>query len=336
MMRVLVAAHQSAFEHDTGFGHPERPERVAAVLGGIRASGLEVVEFEAPRIEKSELMVVHDPSYVESIETFCRSGGGALDIDTYTTERSWEAALRSAGAVRAMVEELETTSDATGFAVTRPPGHHATADHAMGFCLFNNVAVAAMGLRVRGQRVAILDWDAHHGNGTQALVGDDPGVLYVSMHQDPFYPYQGHVSDIDRMAAGTTVNIPLPPGTAGDVVRRAWAELVVPVLTQFEPDWVFLSAGYDAHVDDPLADLALTEEDFGWMAARLAEVHPANRVVMALEGGYDLRALERSVSATVRGVAGIEPDQGVAPTSPSSSKGALDRAALAIERHWRV
>jgi acetoin utilization deacetylase AcuC-like enzyme len=335
-MRVLVAAHQSALDHDTGARHPERPERVTSTLRGIGGSGLEVTELEAPLIDRSELIAVHDPAYVDAIEAFCLSGGGALDMDTYVTEASWEAALRSAGAVRALVEELETAPDATGFAITRPPGHHAGPARAMGFCIFNNVAVGVAGLRRRGKRVAVLDWDVHHGNGTQALVGEDPGVLYVSIHQYPFYPHEGHVLDIDETAEGTTVNIPLPAGTAGDLVRRAWAELAMPVVAQFQPDWVLLSAGYDAHVDDPLADLALTAGDFGWMAARLAENHPANRVVAALEGGYDLASLERSAAATVRGLAGIEPDQAETLVSPPSSQSALDAAAAAIARHWKV
>jgi len=334
-MKVVVAVHQSVFDHDTGAFHPERPERVSATLNGIRRSGLEVVEIEAPRIERSQLLMIHDASYVDAIEAFLRSGGGALDVDTFVSEPSWEAALRSAGAVGAIIEELETTPDATGFALTRPPGHHATANRAMGFCVFNNVAVAAAGLRHEGLRVAILDWDVHHGNGTQELLGADSGVLYVSVHQDAFYPYQGHVSDIERMATGTNVNIPLPPGTAGDVVRMGWEELVIPVISQFEPDWVLVSAGYDAHVDDPLADLALTADDFSWMAARLGEAHPPTRVVMALEGGYDLAALEDSVAATLEGLSGAE--RGASPLqSPPQSKVALDLAAEAIARHWRV
>ena len=188
-MDLLVASHPSSIEHDTGPRHPERPGRVKAVLRGLEDSGLEIVQLDAPKIERSELALVHDATYIEMIETFCQLGGGALDMDTFASPQTWDAALTSAGGVRALVEELESRSDTLGFAVSRPPGHHAMPDRAMGFCLFNNVAVAASVLRSRGSRVAVLDWDVHHGNGTQAMVTDDPGLLYVSIHQDHFYPF---------------------------------------------------------------------------------------------------------------------------------------------------
>jgi acetoin utilization deacetylase AcuC-like enzyme len=214
-MRVLVANHASALEHNTGLGHPERPDRARAVLSGIRSSGLEVVELEAPEIKRSELALVHDASYIEMIENVCASGGGALDVDTVVSSSSWEAAIRAAGGVRKLVEELTTTTDATGFAMTRPPGHHALRDRAMGFCVFNNVAVAAALLRSQGERVAILDWDVHHGNGTQVLTGPDPGVLYVSVHEAPFYPFTGELSeDLGRVGSSCrrSVRSPLGPG----------------------------------------------------------------------------------------------------------------------------
>ena len=181
--------------------------------------------------------------------------------------------------------------------------------------------------------------DAHHGNGTQSILGDDPGTLYVSLHQDHFYPFEGQVLDIDAgEAKGTNVNIPLPAGTAGDIYRRAWAELVIPVFSQFDPDWVFISSGYDAHVDDALADMNLVADDFGWMAARVAEAHPPNRTVLALEGGYDLEALQQSSATTLMGIAGISSDvETVTPSpSPASAITALDTAAAAIARHWTI
>ena len=255
-MDVLVATHESSLQHDTGERHSERQERVVAIRNGVLASGLDVTEIEAPPIERSELGLAHDASYIEMIETYCSLGGGALDMDTVASRASWEAALTAAGGVRVLVEELAERSGCTGFAVTRPPGHHAFRDRATGFCIFNNVAITASLLRSQGERVAILDWDVHHGNGTQSILGDDPGTLYVSLHQDHFYPFEGQVLDIDAgEAKGTNVNIPLPVGTAGDIYRRAWGELVIPVVSQFEPDWVFLSSGYDAHADDPLAGM---------------------------------------------------------------------------------
>lgn len=336
-MEIVVASHPSALLHDTGFGHPERPERLRAVRRGVDGAGLDIVDIEAPRIDRSELALVHEASYIEMVETFCRLGGGALDMDTWVSEDSWVASLTAAGAVRAVIEELRSRSDAAGFAMTRPPGHHALPSRAMGFCIFNNVGVSAALLRSRGERVAILDWDVHHGNGTQSVFADDPGTLYMSIHQANFYPFEGQVDDINRAATkGTTVNIPLPAGTAGDVYRRAWSELVIPVMTQFTPDWVLISSGYDAHASDPLADMALRSEDYGYFAARLAEVHPANRTVVALEGGYDLAALEESTAWTLRGLAGIEPAEVSPASSPIGSVEALATVHGAIAEHWRV
>lgn len=336
-MRVLVANHPSALEHDTGLGHPERPDRVRSVLKGIRSSGLEVVEIEAPEIRRSELALVHDASYIEMIEAICASGGGALDMDTVVSDRSWQAALTAAGGVKKLVEELANASNSTGYALTRPPGHHALRNRGMGFCVFNNVAVAAALLRSHGERVAILDWDVHHGNGTQILLGQDPGVLYVSIHEAPFYPFTGDLGDIDRgEAKGTTVNIPVPAGTAGDVYRRIWSDLVLPVLRQFVPTWVLISCGYDAHRDDPLADLELISEDYGWLAGRLAEVHPPERTVTLLEGGYNLQALQESSSFTVQGLAGIADVGDETGFSSDRSRAAFEQAREAISRHWQV
>ena len=257
-------------------------------------------------------------------------------MDTVASEDSWEAAIRSAGAVKAVVERVGSGQDVTGFAMTRPPGHHASASKAMGFCLFNNVAVAAKSLRAGGATVAILDWDVHHGNGTQEVVGPDPGILYASIHQSPFYPFEGRLSDIDGDAKGTTINIPMPAGTAGDVYRRAWGEIVLPVVEQFEPDWVLISAGYDAHADDMLANLRLEASDYGWMAARLAEIHPANRVVLALEGGYDLTALRDSTKASLQGLAGSHIDRTPDRISPPIAREALEQAVAVVSRHWHL
>jgi acetoin utilization deacetylase AcuC-like enzyme len=258
-------------------------------------------------------------------------------MDTFVSEASWEAALTAAGGVRALVDELSDRRDRTGFALARPPGHHATSNQAMGFCLFNNVAVTAAYLRSRGERVAVLDWDVHHGNGTQQMLADDPGALYVSVHQSHFYPFAGELDDIDRGAAkGTTVNIPLPAGTAGDIYRRAWVELVLPVTEQFQPSWVLISAGFDAHADDYLANFNLVADDYGWMATALSRLHPAHRTIVVLEGGYDLRALRQSSRATVLGLVGEFESDREPLASPISSMAALESAATAIGRYWTV
>ena len=333
-MDVVVATHQSSLEHDTGRMHPEQPARIGAVLRGIRDSELPIIEIESPEILRSDLALVHDPEYIEMIQTFCSLGGGALDMDTIASSATWTAALTSAGGVKATVEALTDMDDATGFVAARPPGHHAMRDRAMGFCFFNNVAVTAALLRSRGSRVAILDWDVHHGNGTQAMFLNDPGVLYASVHQSPFYPFEGEGSDIDSDSAkGTTVNVPLPAGTGGDVIRRAWGEIVVPVVKAFEPDWILVSAGYDGHVVDPLGEFRMMAWDYGWIARALAEVHPSNRIVSVLEGGYDLDALRLSARETVLGYAGIEPD-GEYLGSPPESGAALERAKSTVAAHW--
>jgi acetoin utilization deacetylase AcuC-like enzyme len=332
-VKVIVASHPSSLEHKTTEHHPERPARVGAVVQGVLDSGLEVVDLESPEIRRSELALVHDPDYIEMIETFCRMGGGFLDSDTFASAESWMAALTAAGGVSAAIEELEDRTDATALVIARPPGHHALRSTAMGFCLFNNVAVGAALLRAQGNRVAILDWDVHHGNGTQSMVIDDPGILYVSIHQDPFYPFQGEILDIEREAKGTTVNLPMPAWTAGDLYRRAWGEIVIPVVQAFEPDWVLVSTGFDAHVDDHMAELRLVATDYGWMASELASIHPAHRTVFALEGGYDLDALRNSTAETLLGMSGKNRfEEGL--TSPSPASRVLDPIFEAVARHW--
>ncbi len=305
------------------------------MLDGIVDSGLPQIALESPEVRRSELALVHEPAYIAAIEAFCKAGGGALDRDTIVSPESWTAALTAAGGVVAALEQLETATDRTGFVVARPPGHHALRSRAMGFCLFNNVAVGAALLRARGERVAVLDWDVHHGNGSQAMFAPDPGILYVSIHQDGFYPFEGEVDDIELEAKGTTVNVPLPAGTAGDVYRRAWEEIVIPTLLGFGPDWVLVSTGFDAHDSDELADLRLVASDYGWMASRLGLAHPPNRTLFVLEGGYDLDAIRESTSATLRGMSG---EIGFEPglESPLQSLVALDLAFEAVSRHWPV
>lgn len=333
-MRVVVASHPSAIEHYTGMYHPERPQRVGAIIRGLEDSGLPLYPIQSPEASRDELTLVHDHAYIDHVHRLCERGGGALDMDTVVSGGSWKAALTAAGGTIAAVREVAAGDDSLGFAVTRPPGHHALRDRAMGFCLFNNIVIATRLLQADGNRVAILDWDVHHGNGTQALVRDDPNVLYVSIHQGGFYPFEGHPSDIDEGAApGTVVNVPLPAGTAGDVYRRAWQEIALPVLSQFEADWVLISAGYDAHVTDRLADLRLVGPDYGWMAARLSEVFPPSRVVLALEGGYELDALRESAAATVIGLATGE-SVGAPLSSVDEAVPAYEEAKAAIATHW--
>jgi acetoin utilization deacetylase AcuC-like enzyme len=293
--------------HDTPPWHPEHKGRLDAALSGIHEADLDdAVEWRIPSMASvDDLALVHDRAYVESIERFCAAGGGDIDADTSATPGSWDTARRSAGAVLDAVDALRNDECDVAFAAGRPPGHHAVPDRAMGFCLFNNAAVGAAKLATSGERVAIVDWDVHHGNGTQDIFYDDPDVLYISTHESPLYPGTGHLREIgDGAGAGTNVNLPFPAGTAGDTFRAAFDQVVIPLIERFAPTWLFVSAGYDAHRADPLAGLGLTAADYADMAVRLQALVPARRLLVVLEGGYDLEALTYSTGATLSALVG--------------------------------
>jgi acetoin utilization deacetylase AcuC-like enzyme len=304
---VAVFASPRLDEHLTPPWHPERPGRVDAALAGIHEAGLDdAVDVHVPRLAtEAELALVHDAAYVARIARFCEQGGGDLDPDTYAAVGSWLTARRAAGAVLEAVAALRDGSCDVAFAAGRPPGHHALADRAMGFCLFNNVAVAAAQLVEDGERVAIVDWDVHHGNGTQDIFYDDPRVLYVSTHESPLYPGTGRADEMGGPNAhGTNLNLPFPAGTRGDVYRRAFDEVVAPVVERFAPDWLFVSAGFDAHRRDPLAGLELSAGDYADLATRLQQLVAPRRTVVVLEGGYDAEALALSTGATLAALVG--------------------------------
>jgi acetoin utilization deacetylase AcuC-like enzyme len=332
-MRLLLYGHDACREHDAGPWHPEQPHRLDAVVAGIMAAGVEVIEREAPRASLDALHLVHRPSYVSGIEKLCASGGGPLDPDTSASEGSWEAALRAAGSGPAAAAALAAGEGDAAFLVVRPPGHHATRDQSMGFCLFNNIGVTAAHLAADGARVAIVDWDIHHGNATQDMFYERGDVLYVSTHEFPFYPGSGWIDeDGNGDGAGHNINIPLPAGTAGDVFDEAWERVVLPVLDLYRPDWILVSAGFDGHEADPLANCRLHESDYGRMAHRLAERAPG-RLIFFLEGGYDPTALAASAEAVVRGVAGEFPDL-LEVESPRRAFHMLDVAAAQAGRAW--
>lgn len=299
---MLLVASDARFEaHDPGRGHPERPARLQAVEAGLAAVDPDALVPLAPRrATRSELELVHTAEYLDRLEAFCAAGGGHLDADTSVRPASWEAARLGAGAGLEAVAALDRGEGTAAFCAVRPPGHHAVADHAMGFCLVNNVAVTAAALRTRGEKVLIVDWDAHHGNGTQDSFWSDPDVLYVSLHQWPFYPGTGDLDDVGAgPGVGATVNVPLPGGATGDVYLTAVDEVVAPVAERFQPDWLLISAGFDAHRADPLTDLGLTAGDYADLTARLLGLANPGRTIVFLEGGYDLDALRDSVTATV-------------------------------------
>jgi len=301
-MRAALVTHPSSLDHVAPWDHPERPERIAAAVDGARASDVEIVEVEARAATRSELLAVHKESYLEQVQRVSLEGGGALDSDTYVSAASWTAAQYAAGAGLTAVETIEGGFANFGFAAVRPPGHHAEAARAMGFCLLNNIAVTAAALVKTGAKVAIVDWDAHHGNGTQDLFIGSPDVLYLSMHHAPFYPGTGRVEEVGGgLGTGTSVNIPLPAGSGGPSYRDAFARIVLPVLDQYGPDWLLVSAGFDGHVDDPLGGMALSTNDYETMAASLGIAMDRTNTVFLLEGGYNLGAIAESVTATING-----------------------------------
>lgn len=306
-MTTLVYTHPVFLEHDTGPHHPESPQRLRAILEMLdnqRLSGLE--RREAPEAQPEEIERVHSAAYIERVlAAIPASGHAALDADTVVSPKSGEAALRAVGAVCAAVDAVARGEAANAFCAVRPPGHHAEPERAMGFCLFNNVAIGALHARAAQglKRVAVIDFDVHHGNGTQAAFERDPELFYGSTHQSPLYPGTGAR---EEKGVGNIVNAPLPPGAGSEDFRRAMAEEILPALRTFAPDMVMISAGFDAHRDDPLASLALVEEDYAWITTELvtlAREACAGRIVSALEGGYNLEALATSCEAHIRALA---------------------------------
>ncbi|MGP8005845.1 MAG: histone deacetylase [Acidimicrobiales bacterium] len=333
---LILAGPTGGHEHDGGPYHPEQPGRIAAVMAGIgdlRLGG-ELVSVPATPAPVADLARVHSVTYLDELESFCRRGGGELDPDTYAGPDSWNAALQAAGAGLAAVEELARTGDGVGFVAARPPGHHAERDRGMGFCLLNNVAVTAAALTAAGHRVLIIDWDVHHGNGTQAIFWDDPGVLYVSTHQWPLFPGSGRAVEIGGVTAlGLTVNVPLPAGATGDVVRRALEQAAGPAIEGFAPDWVLVSCGFDAHRADPLGELALSTGDFAALALMARQYAPApGRLLLFLEGGYDPVALRASVTATLGALLG---DAG-RPEAETNGGPGLEQVAVAATTRQRA
>jgi acetoin utilization deacetylase AcuC-like enzyme len=304
MSRPIYVSHAAVLEHDTGH-HPECAARISAIEQQLERSAWHGFDrIEAPRVERELLDTVHFREYVTAVEGFCKRGGGAIDADTIVSPGSWEAALRAAGGAVELVDQLLAGTARTGFSAGRPPGHHAKAARAMGFCLFNNVAVAAtQALREHGlERVLILDWDVHHGNGTNDLFSERADVLYVSIHQAGLFPHTGEISD-RGVGAGTgfTLNLPVPPMSGDDVFCALVDRRVVPLARDYAPQLLLVSAGYDAHADDPLADCVMTEQGFARMTASMRQLSEELGAPLGavLEGGYALEALARSVDATL-------------------------------------
>jgi acetoin utilization deacetylase AcuC-like enzyme len=342
----LVLIHSDRFaEHQTPPGHPERPERAEVmdvVASRWRERGAEIV---APRSATPEQLArVHDADYVRRIADMA-GRSRALDPDTYTSPESFEVACLAAGAAIDAVERVMSGAHRPAMALVRPPGHHAERARAMGFCVFNNVAVAAAHARAGGARkVAIVDYDVHHGNGTQHIFERDADVLYMSTHQYPYYPGTGAADEIGiDCGRGFTVNVPIAAGAVDDDYRLVFSRVIVPILLQFEPDLVIVSAGFDAHERDPLGGMRLSAAAFAAMTAdlrRVAEECCRGRIVAVTEGGYDLPALRASIEAALEALSSSPPGADAAwmPSGVPSTRGQVsaDAATHALRGHWNL
>jgi acetoin utilization deacetylase AcuC-like enzyme len=334
---LLYFSDPSSLEHDPREampGHPESPPRLVAVERRLEAEGwLGWERRAAPAAGGEELELVHTPRHVAAIRELSESGGGAIDVETYDGPNSYRAAAHGAGGAAAMARALLAGEAKVGFSALRPPGHHAEAEVAMGFCLFNSVAVAAaLATRELGaSRVLILDWDVHHGNGTEAIFRDRDDVLLITIQQELIWPGTGLADDVGTgRGEGFTINLPVPEGSGRDVFLSLLDRVVAPVAGEFAPDLILVSAGYDAHLEDPLAGLALSAEDFGQMAVEVRELGArlGATVGAVLEGGYAPNALADSVAATLRGLGG----SGETVAAPETAVAA--QAAERVARFW--
>jgi acetoin utilization deacetylase AcuC-like enzyme len=304
MATGVFFSHPASADHDTG-AHPERAERIVAIERHLDETGWSGFERrEAPRVQRALLEFCHDPAYVAALERLCADGGGQIDDDTLVSTGSWEAAMRAAGGAVAVVDAVLSGEAVAAFSAGRPPGHHALRGRAMGFCLFNNVALAAIHALAAHvlERVLILDWDVHHGNGTNDLFHTSAQVLYASIHESPLYPGSGPASDHGSGDGdGFTLNMPVPAGSGDAVFCELLDTHVIPRARQYQPQLILISAGYDAHAEDPLANCLVTEAGYAAMTTAMRRLAEELEVPLGvvLEGGYALGALARSVAATL-------------------------------------
>ena len=344
-MKTGIVTDESFLEHETGAGHPERPERLVAISRMLdAASGTELGEslrtIAARDATDEEIHRVHRPEHVALVAATARRDHFAFDADTPVCARSARAARRAVGGAVSLVDSVMAGEITNGFAFVRPPGHHAEPDRAMGFCLFNHVAIAAAHLRAAHglERVAIVDWDVHHGNGTQDAFYGDPGVLFVSSHQYPFYPGTGAATEVGRgEGEGFTLNLPFPGGYGDAEYVEAFVDVVEPVLRKFAPHFILVSAGFDAHRRDPLAGMEVTEDGFAKLARvllRTAHEVCDDRVVALLEGGYDLEGLARSTAAVLGEMRGESLADAVTP--PPGARADLGRVREIAKHYWRI
>ena len=304
MGRVGLVSHPAFLEHDMGSHHPESPERLRAILSQLESTGImsKLTRVDPRKAEKKWIKRIHAPAYVQRIDDKTPSSGYAsIDPDTLMSPGSLEAAYLAAGGAMAAVDAIMDNQVDQVFCAVRPPGHHAEANRAMGFCFFNNVAIAARYIQERHglQRVLIIDWDVHHGNGTQHAFEEDPSIIFFSTHQYPHYPGTGAGNERGQgKGEGTTINVPMYSGQGDEVYREVFQKVLVPAADAFKPEFVLISAGFDAHEDDPLASMAITTKGYGELTrivSDIANIHCHGRIVACLEGGYNLQALAASV-----------------------------------------
>jgi acetoin utilization deacetylase AcuC-like enzyme len=334
--RALLVDDARFEQHISPPSHPERPERLVAARRGLATIAADFTLVAARPAVDEELVRVHDPKFLERLGRL-RGRSAYIDPDTFVSPESLDVARLAAGSLVSMVDRMIDGPVGRGIALLRPPGHHAGPARAMGFCLLNNVAIAAAHARARGlDRVAIIDWDVHHGNGTQDIFWRDPHTLYISTHQFPFYPGTGGLDEVgDGDGSGFTVNVPLAAGGNDALYVAAFQRVILPILESYAPELVLVSAGFDASARDPLAQMELSADAFGWMArelARVADASAGGKIALVLEGGYDLGAIEAGVRSAVEGaVLGRAAD-----IAPADGDDALDRAARAAKKAWSV
>jgi acetoin utilization deacetylase AcuC-like enzyme len=340
MAQSAIVIDNNFLKHDPGPSHPESPARLKVLLD--LAAELESQSFQllAPRAaSREEIESCHSQAYIELLEATSQRNRYALDGDTVTCRDSFGVGLLAVGGFLKLLDAIAAGEVRNGFALVRPPGHHALRDQAMGFCLFNTAAIAAGYLKRRygAKRILIMDWDVHHGNGTQDAFYRDPSVLYLSTHQYPYYPGTGAVDEVgEEEGEGYTVNIPLPAGCGDKEYLRVFREIVIPIATRYEPEWVLVSAGFDPHQRDPLGGMNVTEEGFGAMASMLLELaakHGGERIAFLLEGGYHLAALKASVATVLRKMAGKQERE--SPPGEGEAIQPLIRKVLQVqEKYW--
>lgn len=340
MLRTGIIVDARYQDHDPGRHHPERPARIGTLLNSLESyqrAGL--TRFDPRPATPQEIALIHDPAHIGRVAATAGQDSFAFDADTHVSAQSYDTACLATGGLLKILEAVMEREVDNGFALVRPPGHHAERNRAMGFCLFNSAAIGAQYLREKFglKRVLVMDWDLHHGNGTQHSFYADPGVLYVSTHQYPYYPGTGAAEDVGQgSGAGYTVNLPIPAGWGDTEYQRLFQEIVEPICRQFEPEFVLISAGFDAHVRDPLGGLSITEEGFGALARtllRVAHDHSQGRCAALLEGGYDLEGLEKSVLSVLNEMDGEKIDTALPEVD---SRPLLPQVQAVQKNYWEL